>query len=156
LGQNDWRGLGVRCDGGDRQREQHARDGGVDFLVVLDLTVAQIEEGLPADVAARRRVAAEQVGAVVVDRSVEVRLVDVEHQGEEWVRGRGCAVAGAAGEIGSVRRADHAVPEPVRGGAELDRHERSARWWPIEPVAMTEHVVDDGLAANLGQVFIDE
>ena len=47
-----WGGLGVRRDGGKWEREQHAGDRGVDLLVVLDLAVAEVEEGLPADVAA--------------------------------------------------------------------------------------------------------
>ena len=117
-------GLGVRRDRRQRQREQDAGDRGVDLLVVLDLPVAEVEEGLPADVASRGRVAAEQVGAVVGDRtlrsSVRWGRRRARRTGWRWVG----AVAGAAGEVGAVGGADHAVPEPVGGGGELDRHER--------------------------------
>src|SRR5215472_18519779 len=114
----------MRRDRGDRQGEHYRRDRGVDFLIVLDLPVSEIEEGLPADVTPRGREAAEQVVAIEVDRPVEVAFGGVENQAEERIGGRAGAVTGARGEIRPVGRADLGVTEAVRGGAELDRHER--------------------------------
>ena len=67
-------GYGARSPGTGK-REQDAGDRGVDFLVVLDLSVAEVEERLPSDVAPRGRVAAEQVVPVVGDRAGEVGSV---------------------------------------------------------------------------------
>src|ERR1700729_701524 len=71
-----------------REGEHHRGDRGVDLLVVLHLPVAEVEEGLPADIAARRREAAEQIVAVIADRRAEVGLGGVEDQAEERVGGR--------------------------------------------------------------------
>ena len=141
---------------GSGKREQDAGDGGVDLLVVLDLAVAEVEERLPADVSSRGWVAAEQVGAVVGHRVAEGWFVGVEDEREERVGGGAGAVAGAAGEVGAVGRADHAVPEPVGGGAELDRHERLPVPRTVEAIAAPQHLVDHGLTGDLRQVLVDQ
>ncbi len=64
LGQDGGGGLGVRGDRRDGEGEQDGGDRGVDLLVVAHLAVAEVEEGLPADVAARGGESAEQVIAV--------------------------------------------------------------------------------------------
>jgi len=48
------------------------------------------------------------------------------------------------------------VPEPVSGGAELDRQERVARRRPVEPVAAVEYVPDDVGPGDLRQVLVDQ
>jgi hypothetical protein len=48
------------------------------------------------------------------------------------------------------------VAEPVRGRAELDRHERVAARRLVELIAARQHVADHRLPGNLRQVLIDQ
>ncbi len=64
LRQHGRSGLSMRRDCGNGEREQDRRDRRVNLRVVLDLAVAEVEEGLPADVSPGRRVAAQQIVAV--------------------------------------------------------------------------------------------
>ena len=96
----------------------------VDPLVGLDLAVAEVEERLPADEAARRAAAAAQVGGV----RLPGRCERIEDEAEE-------RIAVVAGEVRPVRRAHHAVAEAVGGALELDRDEGLALARPVEPAA---------------------
>ncbi len=109
----------MRSYGRQRQGEQHRGDGGVDLLVVLDLAVAEVEEGLPADVAPWRGIAAEQVVPVVLHRPVEVGLRRVEDKREERIGRRAAGVASTRREVGAVGRPDHRVAEPIGSTPEL-------------------------------------
>src|SRR5436190_15256852 len=84
----------MRCDGTDRQAEERRRDLRVDPFVVLDLTVAEIEEGLPANEAPGRPEASAEVVRIGAGEGV------VEDQPEE-------RLAFIAGEVGAVGRPDH-------------------------------------------------
>jgi hypothetical protein len=48
------------------------------------------------------------------------------------------------------------VPEAVRRRAELDRHEGVPRRRPVEAVATSQHIVDHGLARDLGKMLVDQ
>src|SRR6478752_2889121 len=98
LSENEGCRLGVRGDRRQRQVEQDLGDRRVDLLVRFDLAVAEVEEGLPTDVAPRRRKAAEQVVSV----AWLTAFFGVEDDAEERRLGRVRAIAGAAREVGPV------------------------------------------------------
>src|SRR5437870_380076 len=125
-------------DGADREVEEWCRDLGVDPFVVFDLSVAEVEEGLPADEASGCAEAAAEVVRVGSGQGV------VEDEPEEWF-------AVVAGEVGAVGGADHRVAEAVGGALELDRDVRVAFAWSVEAAAVAEDVVDDRLADEQGQ-----
>ena len=90
--------------------EQDAGDGGVDLLVVFDLTVAQVEERLPADVTPGSREAAQQVVTVIVDRPGKLGRGGVEDSAKK---------GSAAGLVES--------PVPL---VKLARYEGRTMLWP--------------------------
>src|SRR5512144_978699 len=94
-------GRGPCRDGGQRQVEQRCGELRVDPLVRLHLTVAEVEECLPADEPARRSRAAAQV-----DRVGAALPGGIEDHSEE-------CIAIVACEVGPIRGTDHAVPKAI-------------------------------------------
>src|SRR5438132_7566228 len=109
--------------------EQRRRNPGVDPLIRLDLSVSEVEEGLPADETPRRPRAAAQIYRVCL--TIPGR---VEDHGEE-------RLALVAGQVGAVAGAHHAVPEAVSGSLELHRNERLVLLRRIELPAFAQNSV---------------
>ncbi len=127
-----------------RKQEQGRRDLRVDALVRLDVAVAEVEEGLPADEAPRPACASTQV-----DRIRLTIAGGIEDHPEEWI-------AVVAGQIGAVGGAHHAVPEAVRPGLELDRNEAFAHSRLVEAAAVPQDVVHHRLSGDLRQELVDD
>jgi hypothetical protein len=100
------------------------------FLFRLHLPVAEVEERLPADEAARGASPAAQI-----DRVGLAFPLGVEDHREE-------GVALVALELGAVRRPHHAVTEPVRSRLELHGNEGFTHPRLVEAAALPQDVVD--------------
>src|SRR5512132_4009685 len=138
------RGGGGPCrDGGQRQVEQRRGELRVDPLVRLHLTVAEVEECLPADEPAGCFSTAAQVDWV------ETTLPGgIEDHFEE-----GMAIV--ACEVGAIRRTDHAVPKAI-DDLKLDGDERLAVLGRVEAAPVGQDVVHHRLPDDVRQELLED
>ena len=121
---------------------------GVEILVSisfvrLDVAVAEVEEGLPADEPARRTRAAAKVDRVGLSFPGGVE----DHREER--------VAVVSLQVRPVGGAHHAVPEAVGSRLELDRHEYLSQARPVE-ASLPQGVADSLLPDDQRHELVQE